>query len=252
MKITKPNGNMEGFKYCYKQFNPLNGCRTLALGTTRYFRWQYKQNANLINDPYEGLAQVQVGQQFIGGKIAPSNYIYCMTDKFLTLDEAADAFKIPYDSYFRVKHFPEFMLYIHDCLTAQLKMKDFIPKIETNPIIINYFNNRNIGIWLLSAKVQYCHMKNTNGHLGITIGISDFNNIFERIAASNLAKPIEYIDQHEVRGLFVPFISLLPSTHKSIDFKHITDLPTDNGNIFLEVRDEQKIINVPDIMRYVG
>ncbi len=250
MEILKNNKTI-GFKYCYEKFNPKNGCNTLALGTTRYFRWQYKENRNLINDPYEGLAQVQVGDKVLGGKIAPSNYIYCMTSKYLSLEEASNAFQINYDSYFKIKDISEFYNYLLQCLSKQLKIEDFIPKIESDPYIVDCFNTRNIFVWLLSGKVEYYSMEDFNGHPGIRIGISDFNNMHERIGVSNLVKPIEYKNQHELRGIFVPCVNsneLMPSSQKSMN-ADISNMP--EGNLFLEVKDIQKIIDVPDILDYI-
>lgn len=255
-----------GYKYCFKKFNPKFGCRTLMLSTTRYFQMEYEKEPNLINDSYEGYVQITNKGKLLGGKLCPSNYIYCISDSFLKIDETQNAFGINYDSYFKIKDISAFFEYLGDCLADQILHDDFIDNSTSN--YLRYWTSlsksypysedekllhSDIFFWISSAKVEYFPLKEWNGYKGIQIEINDLYNIYDRIACTNCYKPEEYRNQHEVRGFFVPYVSdnhnIIPNDVVSIDYDYETMKHLKVK--FLEVKNNRKIIHVPDIMKYI-
>ena len=92
---------MKLYKYCEEQYNPLNGCKTLRISTTCYFRKNYEGEGDYINDHYEGLTGVTIpGIRITESKLCADGLIFSTVKEKLDLLVVQRDFSPKYNSCF--------------------------------------------------------------------------------------------------------------------------------------------------------
>jgi len=196
--------NTEIVKYCKSIHNPLNGCRTLQLGTAEYYRAMDESNS--IADNQEGFINLVVNNPSMIGAIVQGNlgdnvYIFSMSTIDMPLIEAKSRFSSDYDSRYYIKDIKdikELRDLLGNQLLSQLTLDDFSEysrqEIEEN-------GGLNKVYWICHAHpITYSMTLVMNG---ASLNVFDYDIWVE----SNFRKREHYQGDSEFRFLYVLFIN---------------------------------------------
>lgn len=194
---------MKLYKYCEMRFNPLNGCDTIMLNSTTYFRRNYDGEADLINDILEGrsIGMDKNNNRFENAQFQPEAYIFCSSIEKMEINSATNKFANGYDSLYCIKNKDKFLAFISKLAGEQFTEQHISPKsldkiekvCEEKKISKDEFIN---GLVLEPHSNPVLYRK------GSYVKINDFFNVEEQFRISIFHKPPKYIDQKEYRFAF--------------------------------------------------
>lgn len=182
-------------KYCNKEFNPLNGCTTIKIGTLQEYRENYHDQAGLINDGEEGSGILYDSNYntYIG---VPVQNCYVLSTCYQEVKpEIIKEYFGDYDSSYVISNVREFASKIGNLLLSYIQLQDLIFFDEYLPNELTIKDLNQLSIIADFKKVTYVEQKVFVQELK-----EEGPDLYKKYV---FCKPKKYEPQNEFRFIFM-------------------------------------------------
>lgn len=148
---------MKVYKYCRPEHNPLKGNQNIRMGSTKYFRKNYKGESDLINDWSEGMSlSIDSHNNRLVKPISPDAFIFCTSTQKTQVEKVVEPYDASYQSCYCIKDIKAFATELSrhamNYFQNNLKIENFPSKTIT--LIEEYMSRQNIDFNIFKEELR--------------------------------------------------------------------------------------------------